>query len=66
MKCKYCGFDSECDSLQSEGSPCGYKGCITYSCCAEHWKEHMLKSHNIDINKDDMEENKKISNISEI
>ena len=45
MKCKFCGFDSEEDSLYAEGAPCGYHGCLTFTCCQEAWMEHMRGAH---------------------
>ena len=43
--CKYCGFDDEEESLISEGSPCGIKGCISHFCCYESWEEHCAIFH---------------------
>ena len=57
-KCKYCGFDSENDSIYAEGAPCGvpykvhYNGygddeicCKVFTCCQDTWKEHCKKAH---------------------
>ena len=44
-KCKYCGFDPEEESLYAIGAPCGYKGCLTFSCCMDAWREHVKKAH---------------------
>jgi hypothetical protein len=44
-KCKYCGFDSEEDSIVAEGAPCGTDGCMVYTCCEKTWKQHCKKMH---------------------
>ena len=43
--CKFCGFDSEADSLVAEGAPCGVDGCPILMCCYEKWKEHKKLYH---------------------
>ena len=49
MKCEYCGFNSSEESIRIEGAPCGYKGCLVFTCCMKSWKKHMLVYHKVDI-----------------
>ena len=44
-KCKFCGFDSEADSIYAEGAPCGVDGCLVFTCCELSWQEHCKISH---------------------
>lgn len=43
--CKFCGFDSEADSLVAEGAPCGIDGCSMLICCHEQWLIHKNTHH---------------------
>lgn len=45
MKCKYCGFDSDEESVRVVGAPCGIDECPTFTCCMEAWKKHKELCH---------------------
>lgn len=52
MKCKYCGYDSDYESIKMVGAPCGFNGCMIFTCCQESWKTHMKDYHKDQIDRE--------------
>lgn len=43
--CKYCGFDSDKESMVAEGVPCGIANCYIKTCCIKAWEDHKKLYH---------------------